>query len=274
MSTITSAPTSYFVYSSLSFYAGRRDDMLPGRWFVQALADAGQEEASVRQTLHRLERADAIRARQVGREKFYSAAPFGRAEIDAGLSKIFGAAPEPWDGMWTVVVSRFPPDERSQREQLRGLMEVEGFATLAPGVFIHPHASAIARLEKAAEEANAPKRYCSIRGPLAGDLLPDNVAALWNFNDLAKRYRRFVKRFEPRLRERSPAPRDCFVQRFDVVFEFLGIAWEDPEMPPELLPSSWPAGEARNVARRLYERLLPGAIRHADAVYESLNRGA
>ena len=64
--------------------------------------------------------------------------------------------------------------------------------------------------------------------------------------------------------------RDACLMRFAVVVDYLGVAWDDPGLPRELLSSDWPADEARVNAARAYDRLLPGATRFADLVLQQV----
>ncbi|HVT43686.1 MAG TPA: PaaX family transcriptional regulator C-terminal domain-containing protein [Thermoanaerobaculia bacterium] len=272
MSTVT--PPSYFVYSSLSFYAPRHGGELPGRWFMNALVEAGQTPGAVRQALYRMEHDGELLARKCGREKWYRASPYARAEIEAGLAKIFGESEEPWDGRWSLVLSRFLPEERQHRERVRSVMQVEGFATIAPGVFVHPRSSPLKRLRNAAQELAVEHRITSFRGELAvEDDAPRLARSLWDVDDLALRYRRFLQRYSRLLRQGSiPSPRRAFHLRFALVFDFLGVAWSDPQLPATLLPRDWPGHRARDLTRVLYERFLSGAIAHADEIYDGSPR--
>jgi DNA-binding transcriptional regulator PaaX len=58
--------------------------------------------------------------------------------------------------------------------------------------------------------------------------------------------------------------RDAFLLRFAVVFEYLGVAWEDPDLPIPLLPQPWTGESTRRQAARLYDALRPRALRFAD----------
>lgn len=268
VSTIEKAPTSYFVYSSLSAFATLHDGELSGTWLVSALADAKRSEPVVRQTLFRMERDGELESRRSGREKWYRPSPYARAEIDAGRRKLLerNTAASTWDGKWTIVVTRFTPAERKHRDRVRSLLDVEGFASVTPGVFIHPRDRA-SRLRKAAHELAVSERIHVFHGALeAGPLRHQHAAlagSLWDLGLIARGYRDFVRRYERYDRRPPAAPRDAFLLRFAVVFDYLEIAWRDPELPVALLPRNWPARAAHSLARRLYQRLLPAALRHA-----------
>src|SRR5688572_2135511 len=137
LSTVTDAPVSYLIYSALSFYGDRRGGEVTGTWFVAALSSLGVAPAAVRQTLFRMERDEELIGRKVGRVKHYRASPYARAEIGAGVQKIFAVADTGWDGFWTLVLTRFPTEMRVERERVRSILQVEGFAALGNGAYVH-----------------------------------------------------------------------------------------------------------------------------------------
>ena len=79
----------------------------------------------------------------------------------------------------------------------------------------------------------------------------------WRLPQLAARYRRFVKDFEPfaALPPKRTDPRDCHVVRTMLIHEYRRILLSDPDLPDALLPTDWPGGAAARLARSLYLRL-------------------
>lgn len=274
LSSIGLAPTSYFVYSAFSFFGSGRDWALPGVWFVRALSAAGRDEAAVRQTLYRMCADGELEAEKFGRSKVYRPTPFAMAEIEAGTEKILKAPEEMWDGRWTMVSVRLRGSaHRVTRKRVEELLKVEGFGRLGGGTYIHPRAVG-GRLYRSLPEEARP-RVVIVRG----DMVEGSIAglrALWQVDELAARYEHVVGRFDDlqsRLDSRACTDRDAFLLRFAVVFEYLGVAWDDPELPLDLVGSGWPASGARSRAASLYRRLVPGATRYADGVLESIGAG-
>jgi phenylacetic acid degradation operon negative regulatory protein len=264
LSTIKRVPISYFVYSSLSCFARPLGGALPGMWFVRAIQDAGRDPAAIRQTLYRMEAEEEIVARKVGRAKFYSPSRYADATIDAGLSRILDPPPRQWNGRWTIVQLRLRSDaQRVARERVVTLLSVEGFALLGADAYISPR-DAGARIVNALPDAIRP-HVIVLNGALLNAAAEASLLALWNVRRLATRYRAVLERLlaiETAIRE-GVTDRDAFVLRFAVVFDYLEVAWDDPNLPRELLPPDWPADNARVVAARLYRRLLTPATRHA-----------
>lgn len=270
LSSLRAAPTSRFVYSSLAFFGSRHGGELPGPWFTRALAPLGIEEGAIRQTLYRMEKRGALEVRREGRVNVYSASPATLAILEAGTEKILAPSQRVWDGAWTVVHYQFETDQRDARDQVRDVLTVEGFASLGPGLYVHPRDRA-ARVLRAVEAMGLADHVQSFRGRRDGPEPDDQFARrLWDLTRIAERYRRFVQRFQPVAEGSSTSlsPLDAFSLRFALVIGYLEVAWDDPELPPEVLPDKWPGGRARRLARRLYEALLPLAVEYAERVME------
>jgi phenylacetic acid degradation operon negative regulatory protein len=267
------APVSNFVYSSLSFFGAVRGGELPGRWFVEALAEVGCDEAAVRKTLHRMERSEELTTRREGREKLYAPTAYASGEITAGSEKIFCES-DPWDGRWTLLFARFESDERVHRDRLQALLQVEGFATLGPGFHLHPRPHGERIL--AAVDPRVRNRIDVFRGDRVGsESESEFIARHWDVPALASRYRevlRHLRRLEARAAE-SPTDVEAFRFRFEVVLRYLRVAWDDPDLPRTLLPDPWPGADARRAAADLYRRFLPGARRFGDHILERIGRG-
>ena len=266
LSTVTDAPVSYLIYSAMSFYGDRRGGEIAGTWFVAALESLGVAPAAVRQTLFRRERDEELIGRKVGRIKLYRASPYARAEIGAGVQKIFTTVDAEWDGYWTLVLTQFPSDMRLERERVRNILQVEGFAPLGNGAYVHARDRA-ARLRAALADHGVARYVTAFRADQVHGV-PDREFALahWDLDGLRQEYDAFLERFEPLVSRgaRSFTRQMQFALRFAVVLGFLEVAWKDPERPASMRPARWPGVKARATARRLYERFLPGALAFGD----------
>ncbi len=268
LSSLQNAPTSRFIYSSLSFYGPHHNEELPGSWFTRALTTLGVDEMAIRQTLYRMEREGALVSRKEGRTKVYSATPSTRAVIDAGSAKMRPPVEEKWDGTWTLVRFLLDGGMRQIRDRLREVLQVEGFASLGSGLYIHPRDRS-SRLAGAVKALNVAGRVHIFRGPrLHGVSERSFVRELWDVDAIAVRYREFVAAFDGLAGRNRWDPREAAAVRFALVFRFLEVAWDDPELPPDLLPARWPGRRAREVVRRLYDELTPPALEFGNAIMD------
>lgn len=268
LSSLKSAPTSDFIYSSLSFFGEPKGGELPGTWFVRAMGSLGLEETAVRQTLFRMEKEGALRSRRSGRIKLYRPSVSTRAILEAGRERVRAKTPSEWDGLWTLVHFRVGEGDREGRDRLRDVLRVEGFGALGPGFYLHPH-DRIARLLASARDLGLDDRLNIFRGPhLAGLDARQLVRMLWPLEALAVRYGRFIDRFRPVAAApvRRWSPKEAFGLRFAVMFEFFRISWDDPGLPPSLAPPGWPGEKARRMAEELLKKLNTPALTYAEQV--------
>ncbi|HVT39770.1 MAG TPA: PaaX family transcriptional regulator C-terminal domain-containing protein [Gemmatimonadaceae bacterium] len=265
MSTISQVPISYFVYSSLSCFSQRLGGALPGMWFMRAIQQAGRAPAAIRQTLYRMEAEDEIVARKMGRVKWYSASRYAQAEIDAGLARILRPSRRTWSGRWTIVHLRFGGGaaHRVARERVVALLAVEGFALLGADSYIST-SDAGPRVVNALPGTVLP-HVTVLAGTLLNTAPQKSLLALWNVPRLGLRYRAALDRLRAieTTVQKGISDSDAFLLRFAVVFDYLQVAWDDPDLPRELLPIDWLGHSARLLTARLYRRLLPSATRHA-----------
>ena len=93
------------------------------------------------------------------------------------------------------------------------------------------------------------------------------VAAEWNVAQWDAAYADFLSLFEP-LRRAFEAglifpDALCLQLRLFLVHAYRLAALRDPHLPQEALPQEWSGTKARLLFATLYERLSPGADRHA-----------
>jgi len=268
LSSLSRAPTGDFIYSSLSFFARRRGDELPGRWFVDAIGSLGIDEHAIRQTLFRMERGKSLLTRWEGRNKWYRASPTTIAVMDAGVARISSHSTDEWDGAWTLVHFRIGEGARDLRDRIRDVLLVEGFGSLGPGLYLHPR-DRTTRLLEAAGELGLSARLNVFRGPhVAGMDDARLVHELWDVAALSRRYQEFIRRYSPVASSDTArfSAKESFALRFSFMFEFFRITWDDPSLPSILLPADWPGEKARAIANTLENMLLPGALEYGDAV--------
>jgi phenylacetic acid degradation operon negative regulatory protein len=269
-------PVPFSILSSIRFYRGPRGRGLPGTWFVELLGAIGVAADAVRQALYRLERQRVLAGRKNGRTKIYTPTKSSDAAVDVGANKLFRGAPEGrWDGMWTLVQVQLGPEQRNERNRILDVLRVEGFAPLAPGVFVHPRERS-AHVLAAARDLGVEDGVSTFHGRRTDTDAPRVTAALWDLAVVRLKYERFLTTFEPLSRRTAgPAdPRLAFAGRLVLVHDFLQAAWEDPDLPPELLPHDWPAERARQVARALYERWKSGGLAFGDEILARVTAGA
>ncbi len=236
------------------------------------LAPLGVRAGTVRQALYRMTKSGALGARRESAFKLYRLTSYGKAGTDAGTSRILGGAQLDWDGEWWLVSYRFSSAERASRDMIKSLLELEGFGALSRGTYLHPRDRS-AGILRAAREHDIEDRLTILRArQVDGRTNRELVRGLWDLDQLAEGYRAFVRDFSPLTRRawKRHEPIDVLKQRFAFVLRYLDIAWHDPGLPAELLPASWPAARAQEIAATLHRTLRRPFLMHGDAVMKRI----
>lgn len=233
----------------------------------------GLTDRLVRTSVGRLATDDWLVNARAGRLSEYALSATGRTRFVAATRRIYGETPRSWPGRWTLAI---PTGLRGpQRRALRETLLRDGWGEPAPGVYAHP----TERAAQARERFAAPGLRCaaivvetdaSVGGSDA--LL---VAGGWDLGDLAARYQRFVRTFQPVLaalgRPGAPPPRAAYVVRTLLVHEYRRIHLRDPLLPEPLLPRTWVGGEAYQLCREIYARLFAAAEAHLSEIGRRLD---
>ena len=279
LSYIEGARTDSIVYSCLAVYGrDRTTKWLPGPWFVAALEDLGRNADAVRQTLFRMTRMQQLAVRKVGRTNHYKLSQYGEVAAESGSRKLFEPRIGSWDGRWSLVSYSYASDERTQRDRLRGLLELHGFAALGRGHYVHPREFPDALMQTLMGPMCRPDRVSVFRAERFGPADATSfVAGLWDLEGINHRYRLFLAEFSKIRRRRSlyRRPRDAFRVRLALSVAYLQVAWQDPDLPSSLLPREWGGHQAQRLAQRFYLDLMPRTLEYiASLLQERCGREA
>ena len=245
---------------------------------IQLARPFGLTERLVRTSIGRLANEDWVSSQRVGRSSYYSLAAPGRIRFAEATQRIYGAAPDSWDGQWTLVV--VPPALKKLRDDLREELRWLGFGQLTSsrggGVFAHPThredeiRARLAELERAGE-------LIVIRGNSAVRASDTQLVSMgWDFGDLTRRYRRFISMFAPiRAALNGTGVADAggetsFVLRTLLLHEYRKIHLRDPLLPASLLPPAWAGTDAYDLCRSLYAAVFPASERYLSQTVQTL----
>jgi phenylacetic acid degradation operon negative regulatory protein len=214
---------------------------------VRSLGTLGVGERNARQAIARLAERGVVQSEKVGRRSCWHLSDQGRRLLTDGARRIyrFGADDDSWDGRWLVVLTSISEEQRAKRHQLRARLGFAGFGFAGPGVAVSPHVDREDVANAVLKELGLVPGAIVLRAE-AGDLVDADelLRRAWDLDGLAARYDDFVASFS----RRSPAGRQ---QRFaaivELVHEWRRFPFEDPEIPPRLLPARWPGDRARQV---------------------------
>jgi len=245
----------------LGDYWWQRTEPLPSAAIVALLAEFGVSDSAARAALSRLTRNGLLVTSKTGRRTFSRLSSRAAGILDDGARRIFsfGAASQPWDGMWSLVAFSIPEDNRAARDALRKQLRWRGFAPLYDGLWVSPRdhaAEVIGYLKDLDITTGTAFRASSV--PADGEI----PARAWDLDGLRQRYERFTA-FAGQLRDAAAAeqvpPTDALIARTRVMDEWRAFPALDPDLPPELLPGGWPRADARELFIGCYDLLGPPA---------------
>lgn len=239
-----------------------------------ALAEPfGLTERLVRTSVARLANEDWLVARREGRLSEYRLSARGRSNFADATNRIYAAAPQSWNGSWTLVL--LPSAKTAARDQLREELEWQGFGQPVPGVFAHPARSASDARQQLSGRSGAAQAIVLEARNDNPESDRQFAGAGWDLAELAARYRRLVGMFEPirsalspsRLNgSAEPSPDTAFIIRTLLVHEYRKIHLRDPLLPASLLPQDWIGAAAYDLCRELYGELFSAAEEHLSQI--------
>jgi phenylacetic acid degradation operon negative regulatory protein len=238
---------------------------------ISLMAPFGLTERLVRTSVARLAADDWLAGRRVGRLSEYRLSPAGRQRFMEATRRIYAGPATEWSGRWTLVL--MPGATAALRRQIRETLRWEGFGELEPGLLAHPTLT-LAETREHLAGAGLAEQPILLESRSAGAGADQRlVREGWDLRELAGRYGRFMRHFEPVLPlVREPlAPADAFLVRTLLIHEYRKIHLRDPLLPPSLLPADWPGSAAYEVCRTIYERVFPAAEQHLSDVAARLD---
>lgn len=168
----------------------------------------------------------------------------GRLKIAPNLPyKSFGD----WDNLWRIVFVRTPNSDR--RDQIRftdNLIKL-GFKKVQKNVFISPHALL--------PSAHRIATYLGIRQHClmfeTHDLRSHEqvIEKVWNIDEIGKRYKNFMSIANISMKNKKNRYWPFTAKKLEQ--SFIDIYTDDPHLPQELLPASWPGAKAYNVFKKI-----------------------
>jgi phenylacetic acid degradation operon negative regulatory protein len=217
----------------------------------------GIDAGHVRTAMSRLTADGWLDRERVGRNSYYRLSPRGERDFAAATRRIYFAAERPFDGRLRLALLGPDVDDRAA---VRPALEGAGFVPLSPTAYVavaDPPAD-VARLDGVfllAAQAGAATRAVA--------------ATAWKLVSLADAYRGFVDQFGPLVEALDGAPlaeADALVARTLLIHQFRRSVLRDPDLPAALLLPDWPGAAARDLAARIYRRVVPASERFLDRV--------
>jgi len=231
----------------------------------------GLNERLVRTATARLAQEGWLESRRAGKLSEYHLSQAGRERFVEATARIYGDAALTWSGRWTLIV--LPALRAAERQRLRKELAWHGFGELSGGIFAHPEPQ---RRDLALQlhALNLPANALIFDANLANGAAPAELVNLgWDLEELGRRYRQFVERFERAAAAlRRPAnPQAGFILRTLLIHEYRRLHLRDPLLPQRLLPADWPGTRAAGLCREIYARVFAASEAHLSSVAAQLD---
>ncbi|GAB6933742.1 PaaX family transcriptional regulator [Calditerricola satsumensis] len=242
---------------------------------IKYMEPFGFTEGATRVAISRMVQQGWLNSRKVGQKSYYRLTEKGRQRLEEGTSRVYHRVPEPWDGMWRVVVYSIPEDQRHLRDQFRKELQWRGFGPLSHTTWISPrnvYAQVMALIQQYDIQPYVDVFTARYDGPQTYQQI---VQKAWNMASVEAWYEAFLKTYSVRfetLRQRLAhgdlSDRECFVERTLLVHEYRKFLFVDPNLPEELLPPNWIGQRAHLLFQELHKLLSPGAERFFAAHFD------
>jgi phenylacetic acid degradation operon negative regulatory protein len=232
---------------------------------IRTLAPLGISERLTRTAVFRLVQDGWLESRKLGRRSYYRLTRTGENYYQRAARRIYASSKPGWDGAWTLLFTYTVPAKKRDALQ-RGLSWL-GYGRLAAGVFALPrdeHEPLDQLLEDLGLEG------CIVRMKAHADdteSMQKLVLARWQLDELRRRYREFNSLYTGVAKiladDGLPSAHSALLLRVLLIHEYRKILLSDPELPADMLPVGWEAGEAQSLAGKIYRQLAVPSSRWA-----------
>ena len=262
-----SAPASLIPF----LFGCSRLEGFPGTPLIRLLGDLGVTEPAARTTLARLRANGSLTSTRFGRRSQYRLSGPMKATFERARER---PDEERWDGGFHGIIYGVPERDRYFRDMLRLEMTRLGYAPLRPGLMISPR-DRFDGLAKVRE--GMPAGAYAMRTWIGLTLADARESAerAWSLRLLEREYARQAKMLQRLSRGNRSIRPDAATLRnfFQHQRTILSLYLNDPRLPSDLLPSSWPIHEVDAARRAFRETWSPSIVRYIDSVIDETRTG-
>ncbi|MBI5465267.1 CRISPR-associated endonuclease Cas2 [Candidatus Gottesmanbacteria bacterium] len=179
---------------------------------------------------------------------------FGWERLKEQIPKFYEK--RPWDGKIYLITYDIPETKSRQRSLLRSFLKKLGAAMLQESVWLTPYnpREIINRFVLKNEIQGTVIISDMGRGGGVGETnIQDLIIRLYKLEKLNERYEKFISKGKNERSEFIKNAQSPKIPKPYLVFEYLSILEDDPQLPFELLPKAW----LGNQAFKIYQSLLP-----------------
>lgn len=208
-------------------------------------------EKRVRSVLGRTEKRGLIERQKENGEVKFAISPDGRVYINGFLELIHQE--QKWDGKWYLFSFSIPEKQRHIRDKLRRHLKEFGFGLLFQNIWINPKEK-IKEIDTLVKKLNIQDKTALFEAAPTDQTIKKLISTAWKIEKIEKNYRDFTQRAKKELPKLAKAGDKKFrVKR--LIFDYALALSQDPGLPKEYLPASWPRSEAQEHYKKIRELL-------------------
>ncbi len=230
---------------------------------VDAAGLVGISEQAIRSAVNRLVTEGWLVSEAHGRRSIFSLSELGSLRSIVPLRRVYQCPDVTWTGLWSILIAKNWNLEHDAYVQASMDLQWAGYGRVCDNVFIRPQTEgdnmlccAGSILEKEVVCFVGSEKQCPMNGSIE-----EVITRAWDLSTVADRYAAFKDRYSPVLEALSKTPTmrsaEAFALRLCMMHDLRRIRIMDPQLPLNLLPKGWKGIKALELARKIYQALLP-----------------
>ena len=252
-------------------YLRPRGGRAPVAALVRLLAPLGIAAPAVRTAVSRMVRQGWLHPLRLSSGPGYLLTPKAARRLDDAAARIYRTGRVAWDGTFDMIVLDLPA-HRIERGKLAANLSFLGYGAVDPATWVatRPTDEVESLL---AESGVAYERFTARHtGGLSGAVAL--VQRAWNLDEISTAYERFVRDARTTVEAIGPNSDDerAYAARFGLVHAWRAFLFQDPQLPPALLPESWAGNAAAAFFDSHAARLRPAADRFVEDCLDTASR--
>lgn len=249
-------------------YLRPRGGRAPVAALVKLLAPLGIAPPAVRTAVSRMVRQGWLRPMRLVSGPGYLLTPKAARRLDEAVARIYRTGRIGWDGRFDLVVLRSPVSRRDGRR-----LTYLGYGMLGEHAWVAPRA--VDEVDAVLSDLGLGYERFTASHAAGQPGAAQVVSQAWDLDQLGKSYLEFMADYRPVVTTVNARSTDeeAYAARFRLVHAWRAFLFQDPQLPPSLLPSPWPGTSAATFFDKHAARLRPAADRYVERCLTTANRG-
>ncbi|MBI2123709.1 MAG: hypothetical protein HYU04_00440 [Candidatus Wildermuthbacteria bacterium] len=166
----------------------------------------------------------------------------GKAKINSQIPQY--KPQKQWNGTWLIAAFDIPEKQRTARNIFRSYLKAKKFGKLQESVWISTQENYCPEIENLIETHGLRPFVYTFFTKNVGAASQEQIAeTVWKLSAINIKYKQYIKEYS--------GAQEKHLER---IASFLAIAYADPQLPKELLPTDWQGERAFQIYSHILER--------------------